>query len=130
MPPDFPDIAVSSTISLWAKDVDIPVDVVSSLLCACQLCLFNFLGYRGTAHPPSDDEGTERTWFEPNNGLENAFLSNKSMASNPRKRHTNELNKIVIASTKAPGMTRPHSINTVKPDQNVHPREQCLGSTC
>ena len=68
--------------------------------------------------------------LSPNNGLENAFLSNKSMASNPRKRHTNELNKIVIASTKAPGMTRPHSINTVKPDQNVHPREQCLGSTC
>ena len=65
MPPDFPDIAVSSTISSWAKDVDIHVDVVSSLLYACQLCLFNFLGYRGTVHPPSDDEGTERTWFEP-----------------------------------------------------------------
>ena len=26
---------------------------------------FSFLGYRGIVHPPSDDEGTERTWFEP-----------------------------------------------------------------
>ena len=26
---------------------------------------FFFLGYRGIVHPPSDDEGTERTWFEP-----------------------------------------------------------------
>ena len=24
-----------------------------------------FLGCRGTVHPPSADEGTERTWFEP-----------------------------------------------------------------
>jgi len=23
------------------------------------------LGYRGIVHPPSCDEGTERTWFEP-----------------------------------------------------------------
>jgi len=23
------------------------------------------LGYRGIVHPPSDDEGTEQTWFEP-----------------------------------------------------------------
>ncbi len=23
-----------------------------------------FLGYRGDVHPPSDDEGPERTWFE------------------------------------------------------------------
>ena len=29
-------------------------------------CFFLFfLGYRGIVHPPSDDEGTERTWFEP-----------------------------------------------------------------
>ena len=26
---------------------------------------FFFLGYRGIVHPPSDDEGTERTWLEP-----------------------------------------------------------------
>ena len=26
---------------------------------------FFFLGYRGIVHPPSDDEGNERTWFEP-----------------------------------------------------------------
>jgi hypothetical protein len=26
---------------------------------------FFFLGYRGIVHPPSADEGTERTWFEP-----------------------------------------------------------------
>ena len=26
---------------------------------------FFFWGYRGIVHPPSDDEGTERTWFEP-----------------------------------------------------------------
>ena len=26
---------------------------------------FFSLGYRGIVHPPSDDEGTERTWFEP-----------------------------------------------------------------
>ena len=30
------------------------------------LCIFSFfLGYRGIVHPPSADEGTERTWFEP-----------------------------------------------------------------
>ena len=26
---------------------------------------FFFFGYRGIVHPPSNDEGTERTWFEP-----------------------------------------------------------------
>jgi len=26
---------------------------------------FFLLVYRGIVHPPSDDEGTERTWFEP-----------------------------------------------------------------
>ena len=26
---------------------------------------FFFFGFRGIVHPPSDDEGTERTWFEP-----------------------------------------------------------------
>jgi len=30
------------------------------------LLFFNFFwGYRGIVHPPSADEGTERTWFEP-----------------------------------------------------------------
>ncbi len=27
--------------------------------------VFFFWGYRGIVHPPSTDEGTERTWFEP-----------------------------------------------------------------
>jgi len=26
---------------------------------------FFVVGYRGIVHPPSDDEGTERTWLEP-----------------------------------------------------------------
>jgi len=26
---------------------------------------YYFLGYWGIVHPPSADEGTERTWFEP-----------------------------------------------------------------
>ncbi len=48
--------------------------------------LFYFTwGYTGIVHPPSDDEGTERTWLSPKNGLENAFLSDQSVASNPRK---------------------------------------------
>jgi len=42
---------------------------------------FFFLGYRGIVHPPSADEGTERTWFEPNN----VSLSDQSMASNSRE---------------------------------------------
>ncbi len=31
------------------------------------LIFFNFflLGYKGIVHPPSADEGTEQTWFEP-----------------------------------------------------------------
>ncbi|DBA87195.1 TPA: hypothetical protein ACH3X2_005197 [Trebouxia sp. C0005] len=55
-----------------------------------------FLGYRGIVHPPPDDGGelsTLRQMMEvpnepglsPNNGLENALLSDQSMASNPRK---------------------------------------------
>ena len=28
-------------------------------------CFFFFWGYRGLVHPPSDDEGTKRTWFAP-----------------------------------------------------------------
>ena len=30
---------------------------------------FFFLGYMGIVHPPSADEGTERTWFEPEQRL-------------------------------------------------------------
>ena len=48
--------------------------------------LLFFLGYRGIVHPPSDDEGTERTWFKPEQRpRKNAFLSDQSTASNPRK---------------------------------------------
>jgi len=43
------------------------------------------VGYRGIVHPPSDGEGTERTWFEPKQRPRNAFLSDQSMASNPRE---------------------------------------------
>jgi len=54
---------------------------------------FFFFGFRGIVHPPSADEGTERTWMKvpnepglsPNNGLEHVSLSDQSMASNPRK---------------------------------------------
>ena len=45
---------------------------------------FFFLGYRGIVHPPSDNEGTE-PGLSPNNDLENSFLSDQSMAGNPRK---------------------------------------------
>ena len=70
----------------------------------CALCklaglndvVFSCLGYRGI-HPPSDDEGTNRTWFEPNKGLENAFLSAQSMATNPRKGQGAGLNDVVAA---------------------------------
>ncbi len=48
----------------------------------------------------------------------------------PAKCHTNELKKTGIANTKAPRMTGPYSINTIKSDQNVHLREQRSGSTC
>ena len=41
-----------------------------------------FLGYRRIVHPPSDDEGTERTWFEPEQRPRKRV---QSMASNPRK---------------------------------------------
>jgi len=49
------------------------------------LSIYFFLGYRGVVHPPSDDEGTERTWFEPKQRPRNACLSDQSMASHPRK---------------------------------------------
>ncbi|DBA71596.1 TPA: hypothetical protein ACH3X2_001061 [Trebouxia sp. C0005] len=39
---------------------------------------------RGIVHPPPDDGGTE-PGLSPDNGLENALLSDQSMASNPRK---------------------------------------------
>ncbi len=42
-PPDFPDAAVSPEMCVF----------------------FFFLGFRGIVHPPSDDGGTERTWFVP-----------------------------------------------------------------
>ncbi len=48
----------------------------------------------------------------------------------PANCHTNEQKKIGIINTKAPRMTRLHSIDIIKPYQNVHLREQCLGSTC
>ena len=31
----------------------------------CFFLCFLFFNYRGIVHPPSDDEGTERTWLEP-----------------------------------------------------------------
>ncbi len=37
-----------------------------------------FLGYRGIVHPPSDDGGTERTWFEPEHRRRKYFLSDQS----------------------------------------------------
>ena len=36
-------------------------------------------------HPPSDDQVPNEPGLSPNNGLENAFLSDQSMASNPHK---------------------------------------------
>jgi len=35
------------------------------MLAAEKVFFFFFLGYRGIVHPPSDDGGTERTWFVP-----------------------------------------------------------------
>ncbi len=37
----------------------------SIVSCLFFFFLLFFLGYRGIVHPPSDDGGTERTWFEP-----------------------------------------------------------------
>ena len=54
-------------------------------LLPCFISLFFFLsfrlGYRGVVHPPSDDEGTERTWFEPEQQPRKRVLSDQSMAS-------------------------------------------------
>ena len=41
------------------------VKVVTTEPVSQPLFLFFLLGYRGIVHPPSADEGTERTWFEP-----------------------------------------------------------------
>ena len=46
--------------------------------------LFFFLGYKGIVHPPSADEGTERTWFEPEQRPRKR-VPKRSMASNPCK---------------------------------------------
>ncbi len=48
-----------------------------------RLCPFLsfFLGYRGIVHPPSDDGGTERTWFVPEHLPRKHFLSDQSKAS-------------------------------------------------
>jgi len=43
--------------------------------------VFFFLGYRGIVHPPSDDGGTERTWFVPEHRPRKHFLSDQSKAS-------------------------------------------------
>ena len=52
---------------------------------------FHFIeGYKGMVHPASDDEGTERSGLNPNNGLENVFLSDQSMTSHPRKSNQTE----------------------------------------
>ena len=70
-------VIVGVEASLWtaeqfAQDLkvskaDLAVACTAALLTA--LCFFFFffclLGYRGSVHPPSADEGTERTWFEP-----------------------------------------------------------------
>ena len=44
--------------------------VLISVLVSTFAGFFFFLGHRGIVHPPSDDGGTERTWFVPNTGLE------------------------------------------------------------
>ncbi len=46
------------------------------------------LGYRGIVHPPSDDIGTERTWFEPEQRprKRQQFQANVS----PAHQHTNQ----------------------------------------
>ena len=33
------------------------------------------VGYKGTVYPPSDDKGTERTWFEPEERPRTVFLN-------------------------------------------------------
>ena len=40
-----------------------------------------FLGYRGIVHPPSDDGGTERTWFVPEHRPRKHFLSDQFKAN-------------------------------------------------
>ncbi len=40
-------------------------DCLNVCIASSQAFLFFFLGYKGIVHPPSDDVGTERTWFEP-----------------------------------------------------------------
>jgi len=38
------------------------------------------LGYKGIVYPPSDDGGTERTWFVPEHRPRKHFLSDQSKA--------------------------------------------------
>ncbi len=40
-------------------------DALGAGVCFLFFLCFFFLNYRGIVHPPSDDEGTERTWLEP-----------------------------------------------------------------
>ena len=48
---------------------------------ADRFCFFLFLGYRGIVHPPSDDGGTEWTWFVPERRPRKHFLSDQFKAS-------------------------------------------------
>ena len=42
-----------------------PLSPLLYVLAAQPFFFFFFLGYMGIVHPPSADEGTKRTWFEP-----------------------------------------------------------------
>ncbi|DBA89966.1 TPA: hypothetical protein ACH3X2_004386 [Trebouxia sp. C0005] len=110
VPPDLPDTAMSSAMCLWAEDVDIPVDIARQAVLHVHA---NFAS-EFSQHPSTDctcsskplqelkvtairavtgELSTLRQKMEvpnepdlsPNNGLENAPLSDQSMASNPRK---------------------------------------------
>ena len=51
---------------------------------ACQVGLdffYFFLGYKGIVHPPSENGGTERTWFVPEHRPRKHFLSDQFKAS-------------------------------------------------
>ncbi len=55
--------------------------VLISVLVSTFAGFFFFLGHRGIVHPPSDDGGTERTWFVPEHRPRKQFLSDQSKAS-------------------------------------------------
>ena len=55
---------------------------LACLLLFSNVFFFFFLvGYRGIVHPPSDDGGTQRTWFVPEHRPRKQFLSDQSKAS-------------------------------------------------